>query len=102
MTKINVRTNNITTRSVVGAAGAVSSSIQSGYSVAAADSRKEGMEMQADSQEIQAFMQQLDDMIDQSLTLLMQSMDRFNAMLDSITDMAKDTADTMSATRFAG
>lgn len=84
------------------AAGAVTGAVQSGYGLSAALNSGEAAELQADSKDIQAFMQQLDDIIDQALSLLMQANDRFNVMLDDITDMTQDTSNTLSAVRFSG
>jgi hypothetical protein len=36
------------------------------------------------------------------MTLLMSSTERFNAMMDSVTEMAQDNSNTLSNTRFAG
>ena len=51
---------------------------------------------------MEAFMQQLDDLIDQAMTMLMAANDRFNAIMDSVTEMVQDTGNTLSNTRFAG
>lgn len=88
--------------SVASTAGAVSSAVSTGYGAHAASLRMEGTEMQAKGKQNEAFMQELDDLIDQALTLMMSANDRFNAMLDSVTEMAQDSSNIVSNTRFVG
>lgn len=88
--------------SVASTAGAVSTAVSTGYGAHAASLSKDGTEIQAKGKQNEAFMQQLDDLIDQAMTLLMSSTERFNAMMDSVTEMAQDNSNTLSNTRFAG
>lgn len=97
-----IRTVALTASAITNAASATANVGSAGYGMSAAESSGEAAELQADSQEIQALMQQLDDLIDQALAILMGASERFNAMLDSLTEMNKDTGDTLSSTRFAG
>ena len=85
-----------------GLMAATSTAVSAGFGHAASKDNEEAMDLQADSQEIQAFMQQLDDLIDQAMTLLMSSNERFNAMMDSLSEMAHDTGNTLSNNKFAG
>ena len=71
-------------------------------SVDAAKTSQEAAYLQAESQEIQALMQQLDDLIDQALEMLQQAAERFNAVLDSMTEMLNDSGTSVSSTRFTG
>ncbi|WP_163850636.1 type III secretion system translocon subunit SctE [Pseudooceanicola aestuarii] len=97
-----VRTVAAVAAAVTQAGSAVAQVGSAGYGLSAAEDQADAMDLQADSQAIQALMQQLDDLIDQALAMLMGASDRFNAMLDQITEMNKDSGDTLSATRFAG
>ncbi|PLL11177.1 hypothetical protein C0V75_18020 [Tabrizicola sp. TH137] len=74
----------------------------SGMGLAATIDKNEATKLRAESTEIQAMMQQLDDIIDMALTLLMQINGNMQGMLDQLSDMMKDTGDTLSNTRFAG
>lgn len=62
----------------------------------AQEQKAEGTKRQAEGKEMQAMIQQLDDMIDMAMQRLKGAGDRFEAMLDSLTDAIKDRGDTMS------
>lgn len=88
--------------SVASSAGAVSGAVSAGYKMDATFDRTDATEKQAQMKDNEAFMQQLDDLIDQALTMLMAANDKFNAIMDSVTEMVQDTGNTLSNTRFAG
>lgn len=85
--------------SVAGGAGMVTSAagnaVATGFAVDAAYS-------QAELQEQQAGMQQIDDRVDQLLGFVASSNEQYNAMIDAITEMAQETAASLSSARFAG
>lgn len=87
---------------IANAGSATAGAVSAGINADAAVIRKEATEIQAKGKEQEAFMQQLDDLIDQALTMLMAANDRFNAIMDSVTEMVQDTGNTLSNTRFAG
>lgn len=62
----------------------------------------EAKELEADAKRYEAMMQMLDDFIDQALSRLMAASDRFNAILDEITDAMSDRGNTLSRARFTG
>lgn len=62
----------------------------------------EANELKADGTDKQALAKMLDDFIDQALARLIASSDRFNAILDNITDAIQDRGETLSKTRFQG
>ncbi|NIZ12022.1 hypothetical protein [Phaeobacter sp. HF9A] len=64
--------------------------------------KSDATEMRAQTQETQAAMQQGDDLIDQVMEFVAKSNEQFNALLDSITSLQRDTGDSLSRTRFAG
>lgn len=64
--------------------------------------RAEAKELEADAKRYEAMMQMLDDFIDQALARLMAASDRFNAILDGITEAMSDRGDTLSRARFTG
>ena len=78
--------------------GAVSASIKH----EAAQIRKEAMDKEAENLDVQAFMQMLDDLIDQAMQIMMGAMDRFNAMMDTLTEMSQDTMNSVSTVQFTG
>jgi F0F1-type ATP synthase assembly protein I len=85
---------------VTGAGAATSTAVAAGVRVDAAETSALAAELQADSKDIEAFMQQLDDLIDQALAMMMEASERFNGMLDDLTDMNSDTGDVMSRMQF--
>jgi F0F1-type ATP synthase assembly protein I len=89
-----------TVSTVTGAGSAVSTAVASGIRLDAAYTSAEASELQADSKDIEAFMQQLDDLIDQALAMMMEASERFNSMLDDLTDMNSDTGDVLSRVQF--
>lgn len=91
-----------TASSIASSAGAVTSAVSAGYKMDATFDRTDATEQQAQMKDTEAMMQQLDDLIDQALTMLMAANDRFNAIMDSVTEMVQDTGNTLSNTRFAG
>lgn len=88
--------------SVTSTGGAIAGAVSAGYRMDATFDRAEATEKQAETKEVEAFMQQLDDMIDQALAMLMSANDKFNAMMDSMTEMIQESGNTLSNTRFAG
>jgi hypothetical protein len=62
----------------------------------AQDEKSEGMRTQADAKKMEALIQSLDDMIDLAMGRLKASGERFDAMLDSLTDAIKDRGDSMA------
>jgi len=72
------------------------------YGLSAAEDTKQGQDLKADTMDMQAMMQMLDDIIDQALAMLMDASGRFNAVMDSLTEMMNDTGATLASTRFAG
>lgn len=64
--------------------------------------RAEAKSLEAKTKADEAVMQMLDDMIDQALARLMASSERFNQILDEITDAMADRSNTLSRARFAG
>jgi hypothetical protein len=75
--------------------------VSSGYNISSSVDRHDAQQMQADTKDTEAFMQQLDALIDMALSMLMDSSQRFNAIMDTVSEMTKETGDTMSNTRFA-
>lgn len=61
----------------------------------------EAKELQAEGKQFEALLSQLDDFIDQALQRLMAATDRFNAMLDALTDAIQDTGNSVSRARFS-
>jgi transloator len=88
--------------SVASTAGAVSGAVSAGYKMDATFDRADATEKRAAAQDTEAFMQQLDDLVDQAMQMLMAANERFNAIVDSVTEMVQDTGNTLSNTRFAG
>jgi hypothetical protein len=88
-----------TVSSLVGAGSALTSAAGGMVSSAVASGAAHA---QADLQEQQAGMQQTDDRVDQLLSFVASSNEQFNAMIDAITEMAQETAASLSNTRFAG
>lgn len=64
--------------------------------------RAEAKKLESEAKTHEALMQMLDDLIDQALARLMASSDRFNLMLDDITEAMADRGNTLSRARFAG
>jgi hypothetical protein len=64
--------------------------------------RAEAKKLESEAKSHEAMMQMLDDLIDQALARLMASSDRFNLMLDDITETMADRGNTLSRARFAG
>ncbi len=91
-----------TMNAVTSTASAFATVGSAGYNLSAAQDKKSAAELQSESQDIQAMMQQLDDIIDQALQMLQEQANRFNAVLDSVTDMLNETAQTLASTRFSG
>lgn len=81
--------------------GGVATAGSSTAGIVGAVNTSEAQQMQADTKDIEAFMQQLDDIIDQAMQMLMEATQRFNAVMDGVTDMMKENADATSSTRFA-
>jgi len=87
----------------VNTAGAGATQIGSGVENArATDLQADAKSMQAEAKTNEALIQQLDDMIDVALKRLMASSDRFNSILDGITDAMQDRNDSLTKARFAG
>lgn len=79
---------------------AVGDSVQAGINVKVADSQSDAKKLQASAKEMEALLAQLDDFIDIALSRLIGAMNRFNDMLDSITDMMSDKAQSLSNAKF--
>lgn len=79
---------------------AVGDSAQAGVNVKAAENQSDARKLQASAKEIQAALAQLDDFIDIALSRLIAVMNRFNDMLDSLTDMINDKAQSLSNAKF--
>ncbi|WP_284262752.1 hypothetical protein [Roseicyclus amphidinii] len=88
-----------TVSALVGAAGSLTSSAGGMVSSAVAS---DAAHAQADLQEQQAGMQQTDDRVDQLLSFVASSNEQYNAMIDAITEMALETAQSLTSARFAG
>jgi hypothetical protein len=70
------------------------------YNASTADA--EANQLKADGKDMEAMMKQLDDFIDQALQRLIAASDRFNAILDTITDSIQDHSNTLSRAKFTG
>lgn len=68
----------------------------------ATEEKSEGQLKQADGKRMEATIQVLDDMIDQAMTRLKGAGDRFNAMLDSLTEAIQDRGDSLSRVGLRG
>lgn len=90
---VNTVTSVATGAAQVGAAAA---------QVTSAAINAERSDLEAETIEAGARSQEGDDFIDQALQILLAGNEQFNALMDSITDMARDTGDALSSTRFAG
>lgn len=66
----------------------------------ASDDQAAAKTAQAEAKELQALGKFLDGMIDMAIQNLKHNGDRFNAILDSVTDAIKDRSDTMSQAKF--
>lgn len=56
---------------------------------------------QAETKEMEAIIAQMDDFIDMALARLMATTERFNEMLDSLTDAIQDRGNSLSRARFS-
>jgi transloator len=73
-----------------------------GVKYKASQTEAEGKKLQGDAKTLEALNQTLDDMIDQALARLKGAGERFDAMLDSLVDAAKDRGDTLARASFRG
>ena len=64
--------------------------------------RSDAKSLEADAKTHEAVMQMLDDLIDQALSRLMAASDRFNQILEEITEAIADRGSTLARVRFAG
>ncbi|MEJ1160516.1 hypothetical protein [Prosthecomicrobium sp. N25] len=67
----------------------------------AAEKEAEGRDLQAEAKDMEAMLEVLDQFIDMAISRLVGSMNRFNDMLDAITDSMKDRADSLARVRFS-
>lgn len=74
----------------------VATGIRTEAAVDSADAKK----LQADAKEMEALLAQLDDFIDMALSRLIGASNRFNEILDTITDMMQSHAQSMSNAKF--
>ncbi|KQT54067.1 hypothetical protein ASG43_00020 [Aureimonas sp. Leaf454] len=107
MSAKNVSEGVKTAKSVMGAVSTANQVAQAGVSAAGVGIQAESAMLKADAKKLEAdakrneaAMQILDEMIDQALSRLMASGDRFNAMLDAITDGMQDRSQTLSRAQF--
>lgn len=75
-----------------------STAIRTDAAVTEADAKK----LQATVKDTEALMQTLDEMIDMALSRLIAASNRFNDMLDAITDMMQDRSKSLSSAKFTG
>jgi len=81
---------------VTAAVGDATMSVVSGvYQYDATNENADAKKLQGEAKAKQALMQQLDDFIDLALSHLMAASNRWNDMLDGITDAMKDKQDTL-------
>lgn len=74
----------------------VTTGIRTDAAVDSADAKK----LQAQAKEMEALLAQLDDFIDMALSRLIGASNRFNEILDAITDMMQSHAQSMSNAKF--
>jgi hypothetical protein len=65
-----------------------------------AEKSAEAKNLQASAKDMEGLLAQLDDFIDMALSRLIAANNRFNEILDSITDMMQDKAQSLSNARF--
>jgi hypothetical protein len=74
----------------------VTTSVASGvYNYEASTEDAGAKRLQGEAKDTQALMQQLDEFIDMAIKRLIAASDRFNSIMDSLTDAMKDKADTL-------
>ncbi len=68
----------------------------------ASQDKAEANKMQAEAKDQEALIQQLEDLIDQAIARMVASANRFNDMLDAITDAIQDRGNSLAQAKFRG
>lgn len=91
-----------TTNTVTGIAAAGAQVGASASNLSAKAYNVERSELDAQTTQSRARSQELDDFVDQAIEMLLAAHEQFNSVIDNITDLSKDTGESMSSVRFAG
>lgn len=79
---------------------AVGDGVTAGIRADASMKDAEAKKLQASGKDMEALMQMLDEMIDMALSRLIAASNRFNDILDAITEMAEDKSKSLSNAKF--